>query len=75
MENNELLVQFLTTSIEEIKNDTIDGETLRKLGEVYMGAELEKFNDEEEISKKDMIKFISLGWYVYYVLLKDKIKF
>ena len=49
--------------------DREDKEDIAKLSELLMNykfhKEMKNANESEEYSQKDMLRFLSLGWYVY----------
>ena len=78
----EELIPFLRTLADSIEQETILPEQLRSISTFFMSY---KFQEQEikddngapdlasgEYDEQELIKFISLGWYIYCVLLKDK---
>lgn len=73
-ENNIKISNFLRQTADLIDKDEIDEFTLEKAGEFYMGnllkTELDKI--ESPIDEKDFVKFLTVGWYIYNIVLKKK---
>jgi hypothetical protein len=71
-ENNKQLVPFLRNLADSVESNTISPEKLQYIGEFYMSC---KFFDENKTQETenddsiDIVKFITLGWYMYKVLL------
>jgi hypothetical protein len=64
---------FLNEMSEKLEKEQVSQEELQTLGEFYMLCKFKKeYNalKDEELSEKDMIKFLVLGWYFYCILLK-----
>lgn len=68
------LVSSLRNLADKIENGEVDSDMKQRAGELFMEMEFRRLENIEELSERDLSKFICLGWYVYYVLLKDKIK-
>tara|TARA_Y100000389_G_scaffold205068_1_gene262674 strand:+ start:7960 stop:8220 length:261 start_codon:yes stop_codon:yes gene_type:complete len=67
----------LTTSLEDGK---LCKQQVQRIGEFFMSYQFQESADRdrntteqspEQFSKEDMIKFLSLGWYVYQILLRN----
>lgn len=74
MQTENELSTFLRNLANEIETGNMDPIKLQKVSDFHLQCRFQdqlETMDEEEFSKEDMIKFISLGWYVYHVLLKD----
>ena len=71
-ENNKQLVPFLRNLADSVESNMISPEKLQYIGEFYMSY---KFFDENKTQETenddsiDIVKFITLGWYMYKVLL------
>ena len=82
-DSNTKLIQFLRDLADDIESKKLQEEQLVKVGEFFMyfkfteeygthtgthtGTHEEQSSDED----MDIVKFISLGWYIYSHLLKD----
>ena len=70
------LILFLRTLADSIETNTLQSEQLQKVGEFFMSYKMsqnENQNTYEEFDTMDVIKFITMGWYIYSMLLdKDK---
>ncbi len=61
--NNKKLIEFLNELVESIEKHNIKPEVLKEIGEFYMKI---KFNDDySKKEDKEMIKYLSLGYYIY----------
>lgn len=69
-----ILISSLRNLADKIENGEAEPYLKQRAGELFMESEFRRLEDIEELSERDISKFICLGWYVYYVLLKDKIK-
>lgn len=57
------LPQFLRNIADQVENNTIKEDELRKLSEFYMSY---LFSDKiPSTPEKDYMKFLILGWYIY----------
>jgi hypothetical protein len=85
MNNNEdaeqQLIPFLRNLADSIESKELIPRQLKSIGEFFMSykfqeqvAEDEKNidNNDNNFSKEELIKFLSLGWYVYQIILEDK---
>ena len=74
--SKEEIILFLRNLADSIENNTLQSEQLEKVGEFFMSYKMtqnENKNTEEEFDTMDVIKFITMGWYIYSILLdKDK---
>ena len=81
--NVETLIPFLRNLADSIEKEQLMPAQLQKIGEFFMSYQFKEQvrNDDNNstqpeslppaFSKKDLIKFLSLGWYVYQILLKE----
>ena len=76
---NKVLIYFLRELAESIESNTIESYELKKIGEFYLSWQFHKQTIEdsenqeiENFSSDQLIKFLTLGWYVYTILLKDE---
>ena len=73
MENfnkNKELVLFLRNLADSVENNTITSEQCQKLGEFFMSFKMSQEQDKD-CEPMDVIKFITMGWYIYSNILKD----
>ena len=70
------LLEFLAELHREIENKTVNGETKQVVGQLYMAYKYHKQigGQKEYFSEEDMYKFLFLGWYIYTMILNDKLK-
>ena len=75
MSNNEYLINFLRNTADLIEKNEIDEQNLQLAGEYYMRYLLQTEVDNVQnatIEEKDLVKFLTTGWYIYKVILKEK---
>lgn len=64
LEANKQLSSFIQDVAEKLKTDKLDNNTKMELVNFYM-----KCNSQmppiDEISEKDLLKFLCMGWYIY----------
>jgi len=68
-ENTQKLVPFLRELATSIETDSLDNYQLKSVSEFFMAWNFQK--DKGEYSSEELIKFLSLGWYIYTHLLKN----
>lgn len=78
---NQQLIPFLRNLANSIESNELIPSQIKSIGEFFMAY---KFKEESEkdlkneekkdknYTKEDMVKFLSLGWYVYQILLENK---
>jgi len=80
------LAGFLRSLADRIDQKTLTQEQLQRVGEFFMSYQFQEQaikddenmgeeGDEEsqgEVTREDLIKFLSIGWYVYCILLSDR---
>ena len=66
------LVPFLRELADSIESKQLPQEYLKRIGEFYMNYKLQeelanndKDNPDKELEDMDIIKFITLGWWIY----------
>lgn len=81
---NEQLIPFLRNLADSIEQKTILPNQLQSIGEFFMKYTFEEEvrkdnlstseNDifEDEFEREDLIKFLTLGWFIYCIILKGK---
>jgi hypothetical protein len=79
---NDKLIQFLRSLANSIESHEIKSVQLSRIGEFFMSYQFQEQalvdnqnDDENELtySREDLIKFLSMGWYIYQIIQKDKI--
>lgn len=73
-ENNKKIINFLRNLANNIENKTIDDKLLQHIGEFYMSVLFKEEIDkvDSSIEEKDLVKFLTVGWYIYNIILKEK---
>ena len=74
-ENNDKIINFLRNTADLIEKNEIDEQNLQLDGEYYMRYLLQTEVDNVQnatIEEKDLVKFLTTGWYIYNVILKEK---
>jgi hypothetical protein len=74
-ENNDKIINFLRNTADLIEKNEIDEQNLQLAGEYYMRYLLQTEVDNVQnatIEEKDLVKFLTTGWYIYNVILKEK---
>lgn len=73
------LVPFLRDLADSIEKNKLSPEKLRCISDFFMSYKLLETEDvknvntdEDDFDSMDVIKFITLGWYIYKILLRDK---
>lgn len=78
--NDELLIPFLRKLADAIEKKELAQTQLQSIGEFFMSYQFQEqaykdshdsVDNEPDFNKKDLIKFVSLGWYVYQILLRQ----
>ena len=63
------IISFLEEILEKIKNKSLDIDDLRKVTEFYLSYnflnEVNNENNEVVNNDKELLNFLSLGWYIY----------
>ena len=77
--NRDDILQFLKDITLKIENKQINEQEMQLLGEFYISFKFRENFDKElneelnkEISDEDMIKFLILGWYIYFMIRMKK---
>ena len=73
MNNQQQLINFLRNLANDIENNNIEDENLLKISQFMMNFQFQNQQDEQsdDYSRDDMVKFLSLGWYIYTQLLNQ----
>jgi hypothetical protein len=71
------LVPFLRNLADSIEKKELLPDQLQKIGEFYMSYKLGTNEDSEDSEDSiDVVKFLTLGWYMYtHILKNDEIPF
>lgn len=69
---NSLLAPFLRKLADDLDQKKLSPEELQLVGDFYMSWVLNSDSDESEISDKEFMKFVTMGWYVYRQILKGQ---
>ena len=72
MEEDKIIL-FLEKIIQDIKNKNITQRQHQILTEFNLQYDFEQSVNEDDFSNRDMINFLSLGWYIYNNLNKNDI--
>ena len=80
MSSDEKLIDFLRELANSVENKQLNSKQLQSIGEFFMSYKFQEqairslnYTDEDEdMSEEELLKFISLGWYVYRIILKNK---
>ena len=74
-ENNHKIIDFLRNTADLIEKNEIDEQSLQIAGEYYMRHLLKTEVDDNQnttLEEKDLVKFLTVGWYIYNIILKEK---
>ena len=72
-ETKQNLILFFKNLADDIENDNLNEKQLQSSGEFYMSYSIQNEIDNDQnidMSEKDLIKFLFLGWYMYNIILK-----
>jgi|UniRef100_A0A6C0LYG7 hypothetical protein len=69
---DERLLGFLKNLTQSVENDELDQQQLQRVSEFFMSYQLYEHVENEDFNETDLIKFITLGWYIYNVMLKNE---
>jgi hypothetical protein len=72
-ETKKNLSLFLKNLADDIENDKLNEKELKYTGEFYMSYLVQNQIDNDEdidVSDKDLVKFLFLGWYMYNIAFK-----
>lgn len=81
-EQAEVLIMFLRNLADSVEQKVLKKQQLQSIQEFFMSyqfqeqasKDLDNSSINTEFSEKELIKFISLGWYIYQRLLKENLK-
>ena len=71
IENNKKIIDFLRNTAELIEKNEIDEQSFQLAGEYYMRYLCKTEIDEVDakLEEKDLVKFLTVGWYIYNIIL------
>ena len=74
IENNKKIIDFLRNTADLIEKNEIDEQSFQLAGEYYMRYLCRTEIDEVDakLEEKDLVKFLTVGWYIYNIILKEK---
>jgi len=67
---DERLIGFLKNLICSLEKDELNQQQLQRVSEFFMSYQLHE-HVNTEFNEEDAIKFLTLGWYVYKVMLNN----
>jgi hypothetical protein len=70
--SNLQLVPFLRNLADSIEKEQLLPEQIQKIGEFYMSYKLNTENSTEDPEGMDVVKFLTLGWYMYTHILNKE---
>jgi hypothetical protein len=66
------LSEFLKNLIYKIDNNKLTEKQIQNIGKFYMEYEFKNtLNSEQDIDEKNLIKYLSLGWFMYNIVKID----
>ncbi len=81
-ENEEQLIPFLRNLANAIESKELQPKQLQTIGEFFMSYQFQEqavrdldesgIEHEPRFSQAELIKFLSMGWYIYQVLLNQE---
>ena len=71
MNNQQQLIDFLRNLANDIENNNIEDEKLLNISQFMINYHFQNEEISDDYSRNDMIKFLSLGWYIYTQLLNN----
>ena len=71
MNNQQQLIDFLRNLANDIENNNLEDEKLLNISQFMMNYHFQNEEISDDYSRDDMIKFLSLGWYIYTQLLNN----
>lgn len=78
---NEDIAKFLSDLSEDVRNEKLDASQIQLVGEFYLNylfnndirpSEPTTPDSSDCVDNNELIKFLSLGWYIYTFMVKDK---
>lgn len=66
------LINFLRKLSDELEQNSLSSEQNKQIGEFYMNYTMNTDTSEEnKFSNEELVKFITLGWYMYRCILNE----
>lgn len=72
MNNQQQLINFLRNLANDIENNNIADDKLLSISQFMINYNFQNQEISDDYSRDDMIKFLSLGWYIYTQLLNNE---
>ena len=74
IENNKKIIDFLRNTADLIEKNEINEQSFQLAGEYYMRHLCKTHIDDANVTleEKDLVKFLTVGWYIYNIILKEK---
>ena len=75
IENNKKIIDFLRNTADLIEKNEINEQSFQLAGEYYMRHLCKIEIDDSTVAtldEKDLVKFLTVGWYIYNIILKEK---
>ena len=69
---DERLLGFLKNLTQSVEKDELNQQQLQRVSEFFMSYQLREHIEDEEFNNEDTMKFLTLGWYVYKVILNNE---
>ena len=76
------LIPFLRSLADSIESRELQSRQLQSIGEFFMAYQFQEQavkdnldhdeNNETKFSQTDLLKFLTMGWYIYQILLKQE---
>jgi hypothetical protein len=73
--SNDKLIKFLRDTANSFEQKNLNETEIFSIGELYTSMKFFKHNsyiNKEKQDEKDLIKFLSLGWYIYNIIDENK---
>ena len=73
--SNDKLIKFLRDTANSFEQKNLNETEIFSIGELYTSMKFFKYNsyiNKEKQDEKDLIKFLSLGWYIYNIIDENK---
>jgi hypothetical protein len=79
-DNDSHIITFLRKLADSMESTKLPPDQLKCIGDFYMSYKFHEQrngntkneDEDDEIEDMDIVKFLTLGWYVYKVILSDK---
>lgn len=69
MPDNEELKTFLKDLYISMETNEFTDEQIKEIGEFYMRFKFNKYKSTNDISDDKLQKYLSIGWYIYNIIL------